>query len=98
MTKQRSTKKQLCFTIGSKIEILDSANKTLINVKGTIIDETRYSLMIRTKTKTIKVLKSALKKIMLDDKEIDFDDFMNGTSLKQYFMKSIYDRIKKLYA
>jgi len=92
----RSKKKQLCFTIGSKIKILDSANKNLININGIIVDETKYALIIQTKSKKIKVIKSALKKITINDEIFDFDDFFIGKSLMQYFTKTIYDKIKKL--
>ena len=43
--------------IGEKVEITESKNKEQLNIKGTIIDETKNTFTIKTQTKTIKILK-----------------------------------------
>ena len=44
--------------IGSRIEIIESNNKTLIGKKGKIIDETKNTFTIKNNIKEIKVIKS----------------------------------------
>ncbi len=46
--------------IGQKIKILESKNKTLKNLIGKIIDETKYTITIKTKTKTKMILKNQI--------------------------------------
>ncbi|MBU0472016.1 MAG: ribonuclease P protein subunit [Nanoarchaeota archaeon] len=48
--------------IGSDIEIIESTNKTLIGLKGKVIDETKNTISIKTKNnETKKLLKNVLK-------------------------------------
>ncbi len=43
--------------IGNKIEIIDSKNKCLIGIKGSVIDETKYTLVIKQKEKIKRIIK-----------------------------------------
>ncbi len=66
-----------------KIKIIDSKNKTLIGLEGTVIKETKHTLTIKTKEKTIRVIKKInvfelifeeegkTKKIIFEGKNID---------------------------
>lgn len=40
--------------IGLKVEVTESKNKSLIGIKGTIIDETKNMIIIELEDKTIK--------------------------------------------
>jgi RNase P/RNase MRP subunit p29 len=55
--------------IGSSIEIVESKNQSLVGFKGTIIDETKNSLLIKN-GKIKRILKSHVK-IKIGDKIID---------------------------
>ena len=69
--------------IGSVIEIIGSKNKTLIGIKGKIIDETKNTLTIKNKTSK-KVLKSHIT-FKIDGKIVEGKDIT----------KRPEDRIKK---
>ncbi|MBU2496877.1 MAG: ribonuclease P protein subunit [Nanoarchaeota archaeon] len=43
--------------IGLDVEVINAKNKALIGIKGKIIDETKYTLVIETKKGIKKVLK-----------------------------------------
>ena len=43
--------------IGLKVEIVDAENKSLIGIKGKIIDETKYLLKIKTSKGEKRILK-----------------------------------------
>lgn len=47
--------------IGSNIEIAESKNKSLIGIKGKIIDETKNIIVIETKKGVKKIIKSQVK-------------------------------------
>lgn len=70
--------------IGQKIKILESKNKTLQNLTGIIIDETKHTITIQTKTKQKMILKNQIK-FQVKNKTID------GTSI----ISRPEDRIKK---
>jgi|TARA_Y100000310_G_scaffold327640_1_gene394318 ribonuclease P protein subunit POP4 len=77
---KKGFKKEL---IGSIIEIIGSKNKTLIGIKGKIIDETKNTLTIKNKTSK-KVLKSHIT-FKIDGKIVEGKDIT----------KRPEDRIKK---
>lgn len=75
--------------IGKKIEITDAENKTLIGLKGEIIDETRNMLTIETKNDVKKLIKSQIKmKIKYEGKTLE----VNGKLL----VGRPEERIKKI--
>ena len=43
--------------IGLEVEVIDAKNKSLIGIKGKIIDETKYTLVFETSKGIKKVLK-----------------------------------------
>ena len=47
--------------IGSNIEITESKNKTLIGLKGKVIDQTKNTITLETKTGIKKVILSHVK-------------------------------------
>jgi ribonuclease P protein subunit POP4 len=47
--------------IGSYIEIIESKNKSLIGLKGKVIDQTRNTITIDCKNKTKKIILSQVK-------------------------------------
>lgn len=70
--------------IGSQIEIESSKNKSLVGVKGEVIDETKNTLTIQTPKKKIKIIKSHVT-IMIKNQKIQ------GKSL----VSKPQDRLKK---
>lgn len=57
--------------IGLKMEVIDSKNKNLVGIKGTIIDETKNTLVIKDQDKTRTLLKDQVTlKIFKDNHEI----------------------------
>ncbi len=46
--------------IGLKCKVVDSKNKNLIGVEGTVVDETRNMLVIETEGKEVKVPKDVV--------------------------------------
>lgn len=44
--------------IGSYMEVIDSKNKSLIGIKGKVIDETKNTFTIKTKEKMKKIAKN----------------------------------------
>ena len=60
--------------IGKNIKIIESQNKTLIGVKGEIVDETKNSFVVKTASGNKMLLKSQITFIVfLDGKEIKID-------------------------
>ena len=58
--------------IGTEVEIISSKNKTLVGLKGKIVDETRNTLHIESEDKVKKVLKEQVKlRIKINDKIIE---------------------------
>lgn len=47
--------------IGKFIKIISSKNKSLVNLRGRVIDETRNTITLETEDKTIKIIKSHVK-------------------------------------
>ncbi len=43
--------------IGLKMEVIESKNKNLIGIQGTIIDETKNTLIVKTLEKNVTLLK-----------------------------------------
>ena len=60
--------------IGKEIEVIDSGNKTLIGLRGEVIDETKNTLTIRTEKEDKKIPKEN-NEFMVENKKI------NGTKL-----------------
>jgi len=91
-------KKALCFFIGSKIRILESTEDGLNGVDGYVVDDTRNSVKIAlgAAQDAIVIMKQKLNKIKLDDDVIDLINLVHGKNLKQYYMKPITERIKKI--
>lgn len=74
--------------IGLDIEVIDAKNKSLIGIKGRIVDETRN---------TIKVIHENQEKILLKD-QITFITKFNGQKIKinsKLFAGKPEERIKK---
>ena len=46
--------------IGSCVEIISSKNKTLLGLKGKVVDETKFTLKIQTKDKMKRLIKSQI--------------------------------------
>ena len=55
--------------IGKKIKIIESKNKEQTGIEGMIIDETKNMFTIKTKNKTIKILKQD-KTFTINEKKI----------------------------
>ena len=47
--------------IGKFIKVTNAKNKTLVNLQGRIIDETRNTITIQTDKKQVKLIKSQVK-------------------------------------
>ena len=57
--------------IGSQLEVIDSKNKSLIGIKGKIIDETKNMFVLDTGKKLIKSqIKIKIQKITLNGKKL----------------------------
>lgn len=56
--------------IGEKVTIAESKNQSLQGLVGEIVDETKNTLVIKTTSKTVNVLKSAIIKITLQSGEM----------------------------
>ena len=57
--------------IGSQLEVVDSKNKSLIGIKGKIIDETKNMLILENGKKLIKTqIKIKINGIILDGKKL----------------------------
>lgn len=66
------TKKNLLYStfIGLKAEVMNSSQRSLVGLKGTIVDETKNLIVIETKEKEVKVPKvSATFRFTLDSGE-----------------------------
>lgn len=53
-----NVKKVRSLIIGSKIEIIESKNKTLIGLKGKVIDQTKNTIILKTKKGNKKIILS----------------------------------------
>lgn len=56
--------------IGSEIEVIDSKNKSLIGLKGKVINETKNTLTIKTKDSRKKIIKEQIT-IKINEKVIN---------------------------
>lgn len=54
-------KKIRSLIIGSNIEIIESKNKTLVGLKGKIIDQTKNTITLKTKEGNKKIILSHVK-------------------------------------
>lgn len=60
--------------IGSHITIIDSKNKSLINIDGMVVDETRNTITIKTNKGEKKLIKNSIKiEMLVDNKMIGID-------------------------
>lgn len=60
--------------IGLKIEITDSKNKSLMGLKGKIVNETKNMIIIETENTIKKIIKKQIKmKLKLINKTIEID-------------------------
>lgn len=85
ITPQNLTKHEL---IGLEVEIRASKDPTLTGIKGIIIDETRNTLMIKTREKKMIIAKNICKfRFTFKDHMVDVD----GLAL----VGRSYDRIKR---
>ena len=75
--------------IGSMIEVTQSKNNSLIGLKGKVIDETKNTLILESKNKIKKIIKSHIKfKMKVENKIVE----INGKLL----VSRPEDRIKKV--
>jgi ribonuclease P protein subunit POP4 len=57
--------------IGLKMEVIEAKNKNLVGIKGTIIDETKYTLVVKDEGKVKTLMKDQVTlKIYAYDHEI----------------------------
>ncbi|MEK6936764.1 MAG: ribonuclease P protein subunit [Nanoarchaeota archaeon] len=57
--------------IGLKMEVIESKNKNLIGIQGTIVDETKNTLVVKTPEKSLTLVKDQVTlKIFKDNHEI----------------------------
>ena len=57
--------------IGLKMEVIEAKNKNLVGIKGTIIDETKYTLVVKEEGNVKTLMKDQVTlKIYSDDHEI----------------------------
>lgn len=56
--------------IGLEVEVIDSKNKSLIGVKGRIIDETKETFIIEYNKKTITIIKK-MARLKINGQEIE---------------------------
>tara|TARA_Y100000034_G_C6851085_1_gene386139 strand:+ start:973 stop:1164 length:192 start_codon:yes stop_codon:yes gene_type:complete len=54
-------KKISSLMIGSNIEIIESKNKTLVGLKGKVIDQTKNTITLNTKEGTKRIILSHVK-------------------------------------
>ncbi|MBS3135188.1 ribonuclease P protein subunit [Candidatus Woesearchaeota archaeon] len=54
-------KKINSLIIGSNIEITESKNKTLVGLKGKVIDQTKNTIMLKTKEGTKRIILSHIR-------------------------------------
>ncbi|MEK6973904.1 MAG: ribonuclease P protein subunit [Nanoarchaeota archaeon] len=64
--------------IGLYAEIIASKNKSLIGIRGKIINESKYTLTVRTNSKPKKILKNQVKMKLIMDKN---ETVINGSDL-----------------
>ena len=85
MRKQQDTSQQF---IGSKVTITKASNKTLVGIRGTIVDETQNTFIIHTTTNNKRVMKKGLVfECIIDNKTIT----ING----DHIIGSPEERVKK---
>lgn len=51
--------------IGAQIDIVDSKNQTLNGLKGTVIDETRNTIKIKSDNKLMRIIKNQINLILI---------------------------------
>ena len=57
--------------IGLKMEVIEAKNKNLVGIKGTIIDETKYTLVVKSEDSVKMLMKDQVTlKIYSNDNEI----------------------------
>lgn len=74
--------------IGLYAEIITSSNKSLIGIRGKIINESKYTLTIRTNSKSKKILKNQVKMKIITNKN---ETVINGSDL----IGRVEERLKK---
>jgi len=67
---QKKPKSARIALVGETAEITEAKNKTLVGVKGRIIDETKSTITIQEGKKTKKIIKEQVK-ITINGKTID---------------------------
>ncbi len=65
--------------IGAQIDIVDSKNQTLNGLKGTVIDETRNTIIVKSNNKVKNVIKNQIKFVLITKNNMTIKS--NGTSL-----------------
>ncbi|MBS3149415.1 ribonuclease P protein subunit [Candidatus Woesearchaeota archaeon] len=65
--------------IGAQIDIVDSKNLTLNGLKGTVIDETRNTIIVKSNNKVKNVIKNQIKFVLITKNNMTIKS--NGTSL-----------------
>ena len=65
--------------IGAQIDIVDSKNQTLNGLKGTVIDETRNTIIVKSNNKVKNVIKNQINFILITKNNMTIKS--NGTSL-----------------
>ena len=56
--------------LSRSIEVIDSTDPTLVGVSGTVVDETRRTIVITTGSKEVTLAKDTIR-FTIDDEEID---------------------------
>lgn len=63
-----------CELIGLILEVIDAKNKSLIGLKGKVVDETKNTITIEINNKEKKILKNQVTlKIPIDDQMYEVD-------------------------
>lgn len=74
--------------IGYPIEIIDAKNKTLVGIKGTIVDETKNTFKIKTKLQKKTIIKDQITFIIkIKDKTQKHKRFSGSKKSKGFFRK-----------
>ena len=81
---QKKPKSARIALVGETAEITEAKNKTLVGVKGRIIDETKSTITIQEGKKTKKIIKEQVK-ITINGKTIDGNNIIGRpeTRIKQ---------------
>lgn len=60
--------------IGLEIEVTASKNKSLVGIKGKIVDETKNTLKVRKDSRVLTIMKNAIMfKANIDGKNVEID-------------------------